>query len=111
MRAQDTRLCPAAFQQQIASEGEVAFWPHVWFKTVLCAPKAGTDHLLHPQPLLPKQTVVFIRLLLEKGNRIIGLCIGCTEPFLVFVPLLQLFTLTEVLIKAQAIHTAGALWG
>lgn len=40
--------------------------------------------LLHPQPLLSKQTAVFIRLLPEKGNRIIGLCIGCIEPFFSF---------------------------
>lgn len=40
--------------------------------------------LLHPQPFLSKQTVVFIRLLLEKGNRIIGLCLGCIEPFFSF---------------------------
>lgn len=60
----------------------------------LCAPNAETEtettctscfSLLHPQPFPSKQTlVVFIRLFLEKGNRIIGLGLGRMEPFFSF---------------------------
>lgn len=71
----------------------VAFWSHVWFSSVhgfgACSkcrdwPPARPVWLCYPQPFLCKQTVVFIRLLLEKGNTIIGLCLGCIEPFFSF---------------------------
>lgn len=46
---------------------------------------------------------------LRKETGLLDCALAGWNHFSVFVPLLQLFTLIEVLIKAQAIHTAGAL--
>lgn len=124
MRAGDTQLCSAAFQQQMASQGEVAFWSHVGFHVVhefgACVPQMQRLRQRPPahhvslcytlSPSLPSRLLLFLLgFSLRKETGLLDWALAVWNHFSVSVLLLQLFTLIEVLIKAQAILTAGAL--
>lgn len=58
----------------------------------------------------PLSTLLFLLgFCLRKGTGLLDCGSAVHNHCLVFVPLLQLFTLIEFLIKAQATHTAGLL--
>lgn len=103
------------FSSAIASEWKAAFCSHACLWTAGLEPmlsKCSDWALAHPvQAIAPNILLFLLDVCLRKETGLLDCGLAVHNCCLVFVTLLQLFALIEFLIKAQALHTAGVLWG